>query len=174
MNQIGQLARVFALLSVLAVGGGVAVLPEMERLTVGQHHWLTSDAFVDVYGLGQLAPGPNMLMVTVIGYRVAGVLGALVVGIAFFLPSSLLTFGANRLWHRVQGSPWQTAVQRGLAPITIGLMCSGVVTLAKVALVNVTTVLIAAAVLVILLRRHVNPGLLIVASGLLGWLVLVP
>lgn len=174
MTRLGSLVGVFGLLSVLAVGGGVAVLPEMERLTVADRHWLTSDQFVDIYGLGQLAPGPNMLMVTVIGYHVAGALGALAVAVAFFFPACFLTFVANRLWHHVDGSPWQQAVQRGLAPVTIGLMCSGVVALAKVALIGATTLAISATVLLILLRSHVNPGLLILASGVAGWLLLAP
>lgn len=171
MSRLADLFGVFALLSVMAVGGGVAVLPEMKRLVVEQHGWMTAGQFVDVYGVGQLAPGPNMLMVMVIGYHVAGMLGALVVGVGFFLPSSVLTFGANRLWHRFEGSPWRGAVQRGLAPLTIGLMLSGVVTLAKVALVGWAQIALATAVLVILLARHVNPGLLILAAAALGWLV---
>jgi chromate transporter len=167
-----QLVGAFALLSLLAVGGGVAVLPEMKRVTVEEHPWVSADQFVDIYSLGQLAPGPNMMMVTVIGYRVAGPAGALAVTVAFFLPASLLTFGASRLWSRFAGSPWRLAVQRGLAPVAIGLMASGVVSLAEVATRQVQTITIALVVLFVLLTRRINPAWLILAGGVAGWLAL--
>jgi len=171
MTKILQLVGVFSLLSVLAVGGGLAVLPEMKHQTVDVRQWLTGDQFVDIYSLGQLAPGPNMLMVTVIGYRVAGIVGAVAVTLAFFVPASILTFAATRLWRHFSGSPWREAVQRGLAPITIGLMCSGVISISKEAITNFTTVVIALAMLFILMRHHINPGFLILAAGAIGWLL---
>jgi chromate transporter len=100
-NKLLNLSWVFALLSILAVGGGTAVLPEMQRMTVHQFHWVTDRQFRDIYSLGQVAPGPNMLMVMVIGYRQAGAAGAAAVALAFFLPDCLLTFFANRIWARL-------------------------------------------------------------------------
>ncbi len=72
MTRLIHLFLVFSLLSVLAVGGGTAVLPEMQHMTVHTFHWLTDAQFRNIYSLGQVAPGPNMLMVLVIGYRLAG------------------------------------------------------------------------------------------------------
>ena len=86
MKKIVNLVNVFALLSLLAVGGGTAVLPQMKYETVTLHHWLSAVQFTDLYSLGQLSPGPNMNMVTVIGYDVAGLTGAIIVlpqGVAF-------------------------------------------------------------------------------------------
>lgn len=170
MNRLLDLAAVFSLLSILAVGGGVAVLPEMKDETVHAHAWVTADQFVDIYSLGQMAPGPNMLMVGVIGWRVAGPLGAAVVLTAFFLPASLLTLGANRLWHRFAASPWRLALQRGLAPVSIGLMAAGIVAIGKNAVNAPVPIALAVAVTAILLLRHVNPAWLILASGVVGWL----
>jgi chromate transporter len=120
-----------------------------------------------------------MLMVSVIGYHVAssagplaGLAGALAALAGFLLPSSLLAFGVNRLWAHFEGSSWRTAIQRGLAPMAIGLMGAGVIAIAKVATRDVTTMAMAAMVTVILLRRHINPALLILAGGLVGWLLL--
>jgi chromate transporter len=172
VSQIVPLIRVFGLLSLLAVGGGTAVLPEMRDLTVVEHHWITDGQFRDAYSLGQVAPGPNMLMVTVIGYRVAGAAGAAAVTLAFFLPASLLALWVGRVWERFHGSPWRVAVQRGLGPVSIGLMCAGILSLARVAIVDVTTGLLAAAVFVVLLRRHVNPAFLVLGGGIAGWLLL--
>jgi len=166
MNKLFTLAWVFVLLSVLAVGGGTAVLPEMQRMTVHDFHWITDKQFRAIYGLGQVAPGPNMLMVMVIGYRQAGLLGAAVVGLSFFLPDCILTFFANRLWARFSGSPWRAAVQRALAPVAIGLMLSGTYTIARLSILNAMGAAIAAVTMAILLWRHVNPTLLISAAGI--------
>jgi chromate transporter len=172
VNQIGTLIRVFALLSLLAVGGGTAVLPALKQHTVDDQHWLTDDQFRDAYSLGQVAPGPNMLMVTVIGYRVAGLPGAVAVTLAFFLPACALALGVGRVWARFYDSPWRVAIQRGLAPVSIGLMCAGILSLARVAISGVTTFLFAAIVFAVPLWRHVHPALLILGGAIGGLLLL--
>src|SRR5262245_57505616 len=169
MSHLVALLGVFGLLSILAVGGGTAILPEMKHLTVAQLGWLTADQFVEIYSLGQMAPGPNMLMVSVIGYHVAGYPGALAALVGFFAPASLLTLGISRLWARFAGSPWREAVQRGLAPVAIGLMAAGVLAIAKVATRDALSAAVALVVAAVLLWRHVNPALLIIAAGLLAF-----
>ncbi|HUY27680.1 MAG TPA: chromate transporter [Candidatus Binataceae bacterium] len=170
-TQLLKLGAVFAMLGILAVGGGTAVLPEMQHATV---HWfnLTDKQFRDIYSLGQVAPGPNMLMVLVIGYRLMGALGAAVVGIAFFIPDCALTLLANRLWVHFAGSPWRLTVQRGMAPVAIGLMCAGTYAIGRLTLVSAVTgrinplsIAITIGVGAILLWRHVNPGILVLLSG---------
>jgi chromate transporter len=170
MSEALQILGVFSLLSILAVGGGTAVLPEMKAITVEQYHWLTDVQFGQIYSLGQLAPGPNMLMVTVIGYRVAGFPGAIAATLGFFVPAGLLMFFVGRMWDRFADSPWKVAVQRGLAPLTIGLMLAGTMVLARTVVRGPVTIAIAALVTVILLRRRVNPALLILAGGVAGYL----
>ena len=172
MSTLAQLAGAFALLSVLAVGGGAAVLPEMKETVVGQHHWLTDTQFVHVYSLGQVAPGPNMLMVQIIGDRVAGTKGALVALVAFFLPASILTFATGKLWDRLGDWPWRESIQRGLAPISIGLMLAGTITIARIAVTDPRTIALAIAVTAILLWRKINPAYLILGSAVLGWAML--
>ena len=172
MNTLAQLAGAFALLSILAVGGGAAVLPEMKETVVGEHHWLSADQFIDVYSLGRLAPGPNMLMVQIIGERVAGPAGALVALLAFFAPASILTYATGRLWDRLEDWPWRESIQRGLAPISIGLMLAGTITIAKIAVTDPRTIAMAVAVTGVLLLRRVNPAWLILACAGLGWALL--
>jgi chromate transporter len=164
---------VFSLLSILAVGGGTAVLPEMKAMTVEVHGWLTDSQFRDVYSLGQLAPGPNMLMVIVIGYHVAGTVGALLAFTGFFLPASALTFIVARIWDHFKDSPWRLAVQRGLAPIVVGLMTSGMISIARTAVTGLTTLVLAATVFAVLyFSRKINPAFLVVAGGIVGFLLL--
>ena len=166
MNKLWSLAWVFALLSLVAVGGGTAVLPEMERQVVHQFQWMGDKQFRDIYSLGQVAPGPNMLMVMVIGYRLAGAAGAAVVAVAFFLPDCIVAFFVNRLWDRLSESRWRSAMQRGLAPVAIVLMLSGTYALARLSIANLMGLAIAAVTFGILSWRRVNPLLLISAGGL--------
>ncbi|MGA2408968.1 MAG: chromate transporter [Candidatus Binataceae bacterium] len=167
VHQLVQLAGVFALLSVLAVGGGTAVLPEMKHMTVNTYHWVTDNQFRDIYSLGQVAPGPNMLMVMVIGYRLSGAAGAAVVALAFFLPDCILTLFANRLWIRYADSPWRKSIQQGMAPVSIGLMLSGTYAIARLSIFNAAGAVIALATMAILLWRHVNPVIMIGAGGII-------
>lgn len=166
-----QILGVFSLLSILAVGGGTAVLPEMKALTVNQFEWLTAEQFGQIYSLGQLAPGPNMLMVSVIGYRVAGYPGAAAALVGFFLPAGLLSFGVARVWDRYSDSPLKLACERGLAPVTIGLMLAGTLILARTVIHSADDVVIAAVVTAILLAVKINPVLLILGGGLAGYLI---
>lgn len=164
---------VFALLSILAVGGGTAVLPEMERMTVTDFHWVTHQEFRDIYSIGQVAPGPNMLMVMLIGYKVRGLIGALVVGLAFFIPDCVLALLANRVWVHFAASPWRKAIQRGLAPVAIGLMLAGTFAIAKLAIFDAVGAIIAISIFGILLWRHINPALLIALGGVVYLLTVI-
>ena len=92
---LAQLFIDFATASLLAIGGGSAVLPELHKVVVTDTHWLNDQQFKEIYSLGQIAPGPNMTIVAIIGQHVAGWAGALVTLVAFFLPSSLLAFGVT-------------------------------------------------------------------------------
>jgi chromate transporter len=142
MNQIPALIQVFAYLSLLTVGGGMAAFPELTTLTVDVHHWLTAKQLVHLYSVGQMAPGPNMMMVTSIGELVAGFPGALVTVLAFFLPTALFTYSVGRLWNRLEHWPWRASIQQGLAPVSVGLLLAGCLTIAKEALTSWIAVLI--------------------------------
>jgi chromate transporter len=172
MSQLPALVRVFAYLSILTVGGGMAAFPELQDLTVDVHHWLTQTQLVHLYSIGQMAPGPNMMMIVPIGDWAAGAAGAAIVLLAFFGPTALLTFFVGRLWKRLEAWPWRSAIQRGLAPVSIGLLLAGCFTMAKNAIFGRETAAIAAAVLLILLRFKINPALLIAASAAIGALSL--
>ena len=168
MSQLPALIWVFAYLSLLTVGGGLAAFPELKTLTVGTYHWLTSTQLIHLYSLGQIAPGPNMMMVAAVGERVAGVAGALAVVIAFFGPTSILTLATGRLWRRLEGWRWREPIQRGLAPVAVGLLVAGSISLAKGALMSWTGVAIAAAVFALLLSTRTNPAFLILCGTVVG------
>ena len=172
MNQIPALIRVFAYLSILTVGGGMAAFPELKVLTVDVHHWLTFPQLIHLYSVGQMAPGPNMMMIVAIGQWVAGLAGAVVVLLSFFGPTAVLAFSMGRLWNRLAKWPWRTSIQRGLAPVSIGLLLAGCLTMAKGALTGWITAAIAVAVLGTLLRSRINPAVLILGGAVVGLLTL--
>jgi len=189
MRELVSLLNVFCLLSLLAVGGGSAVLPQMEHETVTVHQWVSADDFATIYSLGQMAPGPNMTMVGLIGFKAAnhagmstgwGFAAMLVVLFAFYLPSSFLTYAVSHIWDSFKENPWRDAVQRGMAPITIGLMLAGVHAVGKTASYNpahslhfnTITIAVGLAVAGILFARRINPALLILAGGAVGWFAL--
>ncbi|HEY6421402.1 MAG TPA: chromate transporter [Candidatus Binataceae bacterium] len=165
-RRLFHLSAVFTMLGLLAFGGGTAVLPEMQYVTVHTYKWLTDPQFRSIYSLGQISPGPNMLMVLLIGYRLSGAAGAIAVGLAFFIPDCVIALLANRLWAHFHDTPWQRAVQRGLAPIAIGLMVSGTWAIARLSIINAFTLAEAVMVFAILMWRHVNPAVLVIVGGL--------
>ena len=167
MSLYVHLALSFALLSILAVGGGTAVLPEMQTLLAHQFG-IDHTQFVHIYSMGQVAPGPNMLMVLVIGFQVAGLVGAGVVLLSFFLPSSILCFYVGRVWNRFGDSPWRRSIQNALEPISIGLMASGVFAVAKASVVSPITLALALITLYLILRTKINPVFVILGSGMSG------
>jgi chromate transporter len=167
-----DLAVLFVRMSFAAFGGGIAIIPEIQRVTVTQHHWLTSQEFADSYALGALTPGPGMLMVMAIGYKVAGVPGALLSMVAMFLPVGIVAYLVGWRWDTLKESPWRTAVQHGLLPVTIGLLLAGSLTLIRAADVDARAAAITAAAALLLLSRRVSPALIVLAGGVAGVLLM--
>ena len=174
MNEIPALIRVFAYLSILTVGGGMAAFPEMKILTVDVHQWLKFPQLIHLYSVGQMAPGPNMMMIVSIGQWAGGILGAIAVLGAFFGPTAVLAFMVAKAWKKLEKWPWRTSIQRGLAPVSIGLLLAGCFSMARGAITGTETAAIAVAVLLILMQYKVNPALLVLASAGVGILSFMP
>ena len=164
------LALIFAELSLLAFGGGNSVLPEMQRRFVEVHGWMTAAQFNALFGLAQAAPGPNMMVVTLLGWRVAGFWGALVATAAMFGPSSLLTGIALRAWDRFRHAPWRRAVQAGLVPVTVGLVAAGAALIASTAAATPALAGVTAAAAALSVATRLHPLWLLGAGAVLGGL----
>lgn len=160
------LALVFAPLSLLSIGGGASLLAEIEHQSVGVHAWTTPREFADLFAISRAAPGPGTMLSTLIGWKVAGLAGALTATVALYLPSSLLVYGAARLWGRWRGSVWHTAVERGLAPIAAGLILAGGVAVLRIS-PGGPMIWVAASVStgIILCWPHLHPLVLFAAGG---------
>jgi chromate transporter len=145
-------------------------------MVVEQQQWMSDAQFRDIYAIGQLAPGPNMLMVIAIGYRVASFAGAFVAFLAFFLPACVIAIVTSRVWDHFSGSPWRLAIQRGMAPLVVGLMLAGTIAIARTAIVGKDSQICLAFAAVVFIAlyfgKKMNPALLILAGGLMGLIFL--
>ena len=162
----------FLVMSMLAVGGAVAVAPEIHRYVVEQRGWIDETQFSAAIALALASPGPNLLFVPVIGYAVAGFAGAAVALLGMLIPSTTLALAATRWGSKRRESRGVRAFVAGMAPITIGLVLStGVVLALPLARAPGAWLLIGATVALTLATR-LSPVWLIVggaAAGALGW-----
>jgi chromate transporter len=179
VDQIPALIRVFAYLSLLTIGGGMAAFPEMKVQIVDVHHWLTSEQLTHVYSTGQMSPGPNMMMVAEVGQLVSGPLGALICALAFFVPTGILTFVVGRIWKRLVNWPWRDSIQKGLGPVAIGLAVGGLVTFGKSAITFASgplygwvTLAVGFLTFVACVRTKINPVVFILSGAVVGLIAL--
>lgn len=165
---LAEIATRFAALSLVAIGGINAILPEIHRVVVDVEGWMTSGEFADLFALAQLAPGPNAMVVALVGWKVAGVAGALVATIATCGPSSVACYVAWQWADRLRESKMRAIVQRALAPLAIGLILASGYTLARGADRSpgafVLTLIAAAA----LTWTRVNPVWVLLVAGVAG------
>lgn len=168
-----ELAHMFTSLSFLAIGGVNAIIPEIHRRVVDVQHWLTDADFAQSFAIAQAAPGPNMLIVSVIGWRVDGFLGALVATVAICAPSSVLTYAVAHVWNRFRDAPLRVAIQYGLAPVTVGLVLSSGYILARTVDKTWGALAITIATVGIMLTTRTHPLWLLGAGAVLGALHLI-
>ncbi|WP_323119609.1 chromate transporter [Burkholderia alba] len=162
------LATIFSQLSLLAFGGGNTILPEMQRQVVDVHHWMTAQQFTALFALAQAAPGPNMMIVSLVGWHVAGWPGLLVSTLAKFGPSSLVTILALHAWERFKDKPWRRYVQQGMMPVTAGLVVASAALISEASNHTALQWGITAACAVLAYRTRVHPLWLLAGGALIG------
>jgi chromate transporter len=167
-----ELALTFALLSLVAFGGMPAVMPELQRVTVDVREWTSPSEFVQLFAVAQAAPGPNVLIASLIGWKAAGLAGAVVALVAFCAPAAVIAWWVAGLWERFKDSPWRLAIQRALAPLVVGLILSGGYVLGASAEGGWRVWLIAGAATVVGFATRVNPLWAIAGGALLGAVLL--
>jgi chromate transporter len=150
------LALVFAPLSILSFGGGQAIVPEIQHQAVAVHHWVSDAQFADLFAISRAAPGPSTLIVALIGWQVAGFLGAVAATIGIFLPSSIVVYLASAWWQRNERSPIRRAIERGLAPVAVGLIFAGALTVLSAAHAGVLALVTTATVCVVLSMTRIS------------------
>jgi chromate transporter len=167
-----DLFAVFAPLSFLTVGGGQSVVADIHRQAVETYGWMNDAQFLDLFALSRITPGPGSLLVTLVGWQVQGLAGALVASFAIFVPSSVLVYGLARVWRKYQGRTWIRAIETGLAPVAAGMILAASCTILRAAEGGVWAWAVAIASTLLLLRTRVSPFLLLGGGALVFLLAL--
>jgi chromate transporter len=141
----------------------------MLRIAVDVRHWMTDKQFSDIYAISQLSPGPNVLIVTLIGYAVAGIAGAVAATFAMCVPTAVLAYGVSRLLARQSSSRWPAIIQAALVPLSIGLMGAGALILAQTTDRGLVAGLVTALAAVLAFATRLNPFWMFLAGGILGF-----
>lgn len=167
-----KLGAFFSVLSLFTFGGVSSVVPEMQRFIVDQNGWTTAADFMQLFAVAQAAPGPNVLIVSLLGWRVAGFPGSLVALGAICLPAGILAWWVSELWERFRDSPWRGAIQRALTPLVVGLIASGGYIIATPAAPDWRLWLIALGTALAMLATRINPLWIMAAGGVAGGFLL--
>lgn len=168
-NPLFTLVWTFGVLSLFAIGGALSALPEMHRIAVDINHWMSDQQFADMVAIAQLSPGPNVLVVTLIGYHVAGVLGALLSTLAMCGPTAVVAYVVSTTMERSNASPWPALIQAALVPISIGLMAASAMILGFSAGHSWIAGIVVVATALATLTARVNPLWMLALGGLLGF-----
>ena len=168
------LAAQLAVLSLISFGGIPSVLPDIHNLVVVTKDWVTDREFADFYAIAQAMPGlPMILMMSLIGWKVGGLTGALASAVATCGPSSAVAFVAFRLSHRFRDASWQRIVRRGLVPVTVGIVIASGYVLARAADNGWQAAAITGAAAGLILGTRISPLWILVAAGAIGGLGLI-
>jgi chromate transporter len=158
----------FGLLAFAAIGGVAPILPEVHRQVVEVHGWLTSERFAELFAIAQASPGPNFLVLTLIGWNIAGFSGAAVATLAITLPTGLLAFFVGRIWQRFRNARWRIALQQGLVPVTIGLVCASAYVITQAAAASSAALFLTLITGVALYLTRLHPLIFLAAGAILG------
>jgi chromate transporter len=180
LSDLGTLVQVlgqFLSLSLFSLGGGNTLLAEYHHLAVAQFCWLTNAQFADLYALAEAAPGPSSMLVGLLGLGAGwregpfwALLSAYGAEAAILLPSTLLMFMACLSWKRLEHSPWRVAFERGLGPITLGILFAVGLKILRTADTNWAGLVVSVLVCVLMLRTRISPLWFMAVAGVLGGL----
>ena len=170
LSTIGKLLAFFLKAGSLTFGSGLVIVPFLQQGVVQQHGWLDERAFLIAVAIGMISPGPVVITATFVGYLVAGFRGATAATIGIFLPSFILVLVAAPLLARHRANRNVQGFIKGAYGAAIGTILGACVLLGRIAIGDWLTVLIAATSLALLFRLKVSNPLLIVATGIVGFI----
>lgn len=171
LSAVGKLIVTFAGMSLLLFGGGFVFIPLIQEIVVDGHGWVTRQEFIDSIALGQVTPGPILISAAFIGYKVAGLLGAVAATIAIFAPPAAVMVVSARYLHRIKESAPVKAALRGIRSAVIGMIAAAAVVVGGTAEANLVSVAIFAAAFAALVRFKVDVVWIIPTAGVTGLLL---
>lgn len=152
-----HMARVFAVLSLVSIGGANSTLFEIRRQVVDINGWMSGATFNDIFAISHAAPGPNIIMVSLIGWHLSGLVGLLIATAAIMIPSCTLTFVVSRLLIRYADHPTVTVMKTGLVPVAIGLILASGLSMMRMANNGALTILVSIATAAAVIFTSRNP-----------------
>lgn len=180
LAQLVEVLRTFLSLSLFSLGGGNTLLAEYHQLAVERFCWLSNAQFADLYALAEAAPGPSSMIVGLLGLGAGwpegigwALLTACLAEAAILLPSTLLMVLACLRWRQLEHSPWRVAFERGMGPITLGILFAVGLKILHTAAQTVPAVIVALVVCVLMLRTRISPLWFMALAGLLGGLGII-
>jgi chromate transporter len=162
------ICRIFGMVSLLSFGGGNAIVPSLQRQTVVLHQWLSPGQFADYFAIAQVAPGPSVLLVTLLGYHIAGLAGALLATVATILPAGIVIAFVSRVWQVGERARWHLAIEHGIAPIAVGLIAASGLIVARTVDQSMIGWVISIAATILLSFTKLNPVIAVLCGGLLS------
>ena len=166
-----QIISTFSGISLTLFGGGYVVIPALHELFVENLGWLTSAEFADGIAIGQITPGPIFITATFIGYKVAGIMGALLATIAMFTPPMVLTVLLSRFVKTLNQSTLVKAAMKAVRAAVIGMIFASAVTIGQTISVSIVSVAIFLVAFYISFKYTISPVYLIIGSGVAGFVL---
>jgi chromate transporter len=170
-NPLVALIIIVAPLSLAAVGGASSIYAPLQHQTVDVYQWFSGREYVELFAIARVTPGPGSMITALIGWRVAGITGALVAMLALYVPSTALCYGVSQVWRRYRGTRAHTAIEQGLRPIAAGLMLAGGVAILRVDGTSPLAWSVAGAATALLFWRPLLHPLALLAGGAVVYIV---
>jgi chromate transporter len=168
--RLGGVVGLFATIGAFTFGGGLSMIALVEEHVVRRLHWLSSEEFIAGLALGQLTPGPVLMMAAYVGYKLLGIGGALAAAAAAFLPSFVLMLAILPVFDRVRNLAWARAVIQGIAPGVIGVMAIALVRMAPPAIPDPFAVIVLIASVAAIRLWNVAPLKAMAGGAVVGML----
>ena len=163
-----QLAWVFMKIGTFTFGGGIVIIPMIEKEVVANYGWLTKTEFIDAVTLGQITPGPVIISGTFIGYKACGILGAIVATVSVILPSFIMICLATEAIKKFRENKILANFLRGARIAVIGMVFDAGISIGRSSLVDIKTILIATVSIICLFKYKVNPVWILLGAGIVG------
>lgn len=166
-----KLFLVFGGMSLMLFGGGYVFIPLIQQVVVDGYHWVSQREFVDAIAMGQVTPGPILISAAFIGFKVAGVAGALVATVGIFMPSVALMVSCSTVFARLKTSGSFQSALNGIRPAIVGLITAAAIIIARTAPLTIASLVIFSLGLFLLLRFRAPFAIVVIPAGIAGWIL---
>jgi chromate transporter len=167
-----KLCWLLFVINALTIGGGFVMLPMLQKEFVEKYHWLTNQEFLDAIAIGQLTPGPLTVMNAVIGYKISGLIGAVLAMVSSYLPCIIIVTIVAKYYYNYRESIIVQSSFKGIKTAVIGLLSAVAITLGNTALVDPLTLGIAIISFAVITFTKTDPSFVIIGAGILGAVLL--